>query len=193
MVGKIATWVGTVASVASFVQTIAANSSDYWILITFGCFFILGLGVVLEIVSYMRRRPKIYRDDKKIRDYLYRWIKGGGRVVIFTHDMTWAADQEMQDLLISKSRVNELTICLPHAIALTDLLQKGGASIITYENLDYVPTSRFTIIQDGRNDSQVAVGRRINGRHIIEEYVAGAHPVFAIAKDLVEILRRSAR
>ncbi|MCI0562065.1 MAG: hypothetical protein MN733_26555, partial [Nitrososphaera sp.] len=85
---------------------------------------------------------------------------------------------------------NELTICLPDRIALADELEREGARVCLYPRLGYTPQSRFTIINKDRMDSQVAVGRRIRDKHVIEEFSLGEHPVFSVANDLVEVISR---
>lgn len=65
-----------------------------------------------------------------------------------------------------------------------------GARIATYPDLSYVPLSRFTLIRHGRQDTEVAIGRRIRGVHTIETFGPGIHPAFALAEDLVEFVLR---
>ncbi len=145
--------------------------------------------IVLEIVNYFRSKPKVYRSARKIRDYMYNWIKGSGRVVIFTRDMSWVNDDEMKDLLREKSKNDELIICVPQLNERAVELKKDGATIFEYRNLNYVPKSRFTIVNYGRGDAKVAVGKTIGlNQHIIEEYATGAHAFFNVANDLIEIL-----
>src|SRR5689334_5013680 len=45
-----------------------------------------------EIVNYVRAGPKTYRSTEKINAYMRRWVAGGGRVVIFSRDLSWAND-----------------------------------------------------------------------------------------------------
>ncbi|MBA7716071.1 hypothetical protein ES703_125132 [subsurface metagenome] len=119
---------------------------------------------------------------------MYKWISGGGRVEILSHDMSWVSDEEMKELLRSKARKDELCLCLPKEIPLSEELKKEGAQIYTYSELKYVPQSRFTIINSGRMDSQVAVGRRSGEKHVIEEFSIGKHPIFSVANDLVNLI-----
>jgi hypothetical protein len=121
---------------------------------------------------------------------MFRWISQGGRVVVFTRDHTWAHESRIRELLSTKARRDELTICLPADTDLTRSLRSDGAEIIAYPQLGYTPGARFTIINDGRvAGAAVAIGRQIDGIQVIEEFPIG-DPVFAVAKDLVEVLRR---
>jgi hypothetical protein len=160
------------------------------VLLGFGV-VLTGVAVFMDIRDFMSRRPKSFRTKKQIRDYMYHWIDNGGKVCIFSNDLSWVdGDSEMIDMLRRKAEKSELSICIPETIPIAETLKTSGATILTYSPLKVVPQSRFTIINCGRMDSQVAVGRRMDGVHVIEEFGAGDHPVFAVASDLVEIATR---
>jgi hypothetical protein len=122
-----------------------------------------------------------------------KWVSSGGRVVIFSRDMTWADEPATRNLLRDKARRNELTVCLEHAISLTDELKQDGATIITYGELVHVPQSRFTIVDFGREGARVAVGVRNGNVHIIQEFQSGIDPLFALADDMVKFLMALSR
>ena len=111
-------------------------------------------------------------------------------MAIFTRDMSWAGEARIKRLLMTKAQANELTICMPKMIPLAQELADAGAKILTYPQLDFVPSSRFTIINADRMDAQVAIGRTIGEYHVIEEHAAGTHPIHAVTKDLVELVRQ---
>ena len=144
--------------------------------------------LVREGVIYKRSAPKVYKDSKKINDYMYRWIGSGGRVVIFSRDMSWASGDEIRRLLFEKAENNELTICLEHSIPLTGELQNAGATIVYYEDYNHVPRSRFTIIDFEREGARVAVGVNEDGNHVIQEFRSGTHPIFAVCEDLAKFV-----
>lgn len=167
-----------------------AFSAIEGILIGFGV-VLTAVAVFMDIRDFVSHRPKAFKTKKQIRDYMYHWIDGGGKVCIFSNDLSWVDDDsEMIDMLRRKAEKNELSICIPEMIPIAETLKANGATILTYAPLKVVPQSRFTIINCGRLDSQVAVGRRMDGVHVIEEFGAGDHPVFAVASDLVEIVTR---
>ena len=189
MIRIVFTWVGTAASILGLVIADWPTALEHqgWLV---AVSMMLSIGLIWDVAAHLRHRPKTLRTADEIKRYMHAWIRGGGRVVVFTRDMTWVDSADIKSLLMEKARAHELTICLPSGIPLTAELAAEGASIITYEELGYVPTSRFTIVNDGRGDSHVAVGRRIDGKHVIEEFSLGSHAVFSVAKDLVEILRK---
>jgi hypothetical protein len=153
----------------------------------------IGLAAVISasrIVAFRAARPIVLRSDRAIRDYMYKWISSGSQVMIFSHDLTWIDDERMMEMLRGKARRRELSICLrahiPAAIELSEL----GASIFTYGELGYIPTSRFTIINRGRYDAHVAIGRSGNGEHVVREIASGQDPLFALANDLAEVVMK---
>jgi len=193
MLLRIATWLGTITSLIALIlalkpigQPLTALQGGFITLLAV-CFIIL---VILDIRNFQNSSHRVLKNQNEIAKYMYKWISKGGCVAIFTHDMSWAADLKITELLHQKARGGELSICLPRRIPLANELEKEGANISTFEELHYIPQSRFTIINKDRMDAHLAVGRRIGDSHVIEEYSIGQHPVFAIANDLVEVIMR---
>ena len=136
---------------------------------------------------------KVYRigDARGIRDYMFHWIKNGSRVAIWTRDLSWAADEELDEMLRQKAQRSELIICLPENIEKTDSLKASGADIVAYGTSE-TPASIFTIVNYRRTGSRVAVGMRKGNHHIIQEFSSDEHPTFHLAMDLVELARGKA-
>lgn len=136
------------------------------------------------------RATHAYRvnDQAGINRYLYRWIDSGGRVAIWTRDMSWAEDAAMNQLLLRKAQAKELIICLPKAIATSDYLKQNDAEVVAYGTWD-APAVSFTIINYNRAGSRVAVGRASGNKHIIQEFSEGEHPAFYMAHDLVRMVQ----
>ena len=127
----------------------------------------------------------------QVNDYMLTWVGQEGKTAIFSNDMTWAReDGRIKDVLLNKARRSELIVCLPKQIQLTEELEKAGAQVYTYEHLNVIPESRFTIVKFGRGDATVAIGRRTkDGKHQIEEIANGEHPSFAVANDLINVIK----
>lgn len=184
---------GTFASIVALVISLDPTPDDWRafeialaVLASVG-FLVVG---IIEVRDVLRRTPRPYSDRNKIWAYLYEWIREGDRVVVFTRDMSWADEDEMIQLLKSKAYANELTVCLPERTSLIEDLSEAGAEVITYPDLDFVPSSRFTIVRYERADAEVAIGRTIDGVHVIEEFRVGEHPAYALADDLVRLTRQ---
>jgi hypothetical protein len=187
---------GSLASVVSLVVVMRPKNAPLTVLEAVG-YTIAGFLVLLfgtsRVRDYVKLMPRTFKTKKKIRDYMYRWISRGERVAIFSRDMSWVDDGQMRDLLRRKARKHELILCLPRAINLSNELGELGAEIHVYPDLDFTPSSRFTIINVGRHDSQVAIGRRMGDVHTIQEAASGHDPLFAVAEDLVSVVSRLGR
>jgi hypothetical protein len=145
--------------------------------------------ILWEVYSYFRSAPKRFRlsQQDKIRSYMIRWLKSGGRAVIFTRDMSWV-DESVKGILLAKARQHELTICIEHQLPIADELLQAGANVISYADLGVVPQSRYTIIDFEKHGARVAVGGAVGKYHVIQEFRDGEHPFFAVAEDLAKIL-----
>ena len=195
IVPQILSSVASVASVVGLYLIIRPkedtfSSLEVGFFVAFLIFAVIAIG--LQIYNYVKQRPKKYKTPKKIRGYLFKWIKLGGRVAIFTHDMSWVDDDEMKAMLVNKAERNELEIFMPAARPVGTELEKHGARLYVYADLNVIPSSRFTIVNVDRHDSRVAVGGKVGGVHVIREFSIGEHPFFAVAEDLTRIIRNAA-
>jgi hypothetical protein len=152
----------------------------------------LSLGILIFLEFLDRRGRRVFGKDDVlgIQKYMHDWIEPGGRVAVWTRDMTWAQNQETRSLLINKARRKELILCLPELNELAKELSGAGAEVCAYgtRHLES-PASRFTIAFFGRDGSRVAVGRADGDTHVIDEFSAGGHPAFHLATDLVALVR----
>lgn len=159
--------------------------SSYLIALTAAVGIIVTFIVATEVAGrtpyYVFRRG----DTDGIGKYMYKWIKNGGRVAIWTRDMSWANDAKIRSLLKTKSRDGELVVCISKPTALTEELGRLGAEIYYYGDHRQAPESRFTIANFHVGGGSVAVGRPAGPWHVIEEFQAGHHPAFHMASDLV--------
>jgi len=157
------------------------------IVIAIVCFILF---VVLELLAHRGRRVYSKDDMGGIKKYMHDWIKHGGRVAIWSRDMSWAKDRDTHDLLLEKANRQELILCLPERNELAIELERNGAEICAYGN-NYLesPTSRFTIGFYGRDGARLAVGRAEGNTHVIDEFNSGSHPAFHLADDLIGLVR----
>ena len=157
----------------------------------FVCLGVFLITSIIVIVLEWINRPKTYKNDNKIGEYMLDWISKTGRTVIFTRDMSWAKTNDIKNKLVDKARAQELILCMPLKTEFASDLEKDGAEVYEYPNLDYTPESRFTIVHYGRSDAKLAIGRTASdGKHRITEFENGLHPQFHLAEDLVNILRK---
>lgn len=146
--------------------------------------------VVLEFISYRGRSVYAKSDRDGIKKYMHTWIQHGGRVAIWTRDMSWAHSADTRGLLLEKAANGELILCLPERNEFATELEAAGAEVCAYGSAHLEsPASRFTIIFFGRDGAQVAVGRAEGDAHVIDEFTAGSHPAFYLAEDLIALVR----
>lgn len=152
--------------------------------------------VILEILDRRGHRIFAKSDAEGIKKYMHDWIEHGGRVAIWTRDMSWARSADTRALLRAKAERQELILCLPESNDFARDLAAAGAEVCAYgANQLELPASRFTIVFFGRDGSRVAVGRADKDTHVISEFDASDHPAFHLAGDLVALVRaqRAAR
>lgn len=193
LVRKLVALVASFASMAGLLVAFLPSPRNlaWWAvaLLVSATFFLVVL-VVLEFLDRRGRRVYAKADTEGIRRYMHDWIEHGGRVAIWTRDMSWAQNPETRRLLAEKARRNELILCLPELNELAGELAAAGAEVCAYgaRHLES-PASRFTIAFFGRDGSRVAVGRAEGDTHVIDEFSAGGHPAFHLAEDLITLVR----
>ena len=141
---------------------------------------------------YIAEGKRVFKqsDPESIRNYMLHWIAYGGRVAIWTRDMSWAKGDKSQNLLREKAENGELIICLPSHTEFSRELKAKGAQIYVYgRELLSDPSARFTIAFYGRDGSKVAIGRAQADKQVVEEFSSGAHPSFQLAYELVQIAK----
>ena len=141
---------------------------------------------------YIAEGKRVFKqsDPESIRNYMLHWIAYGGRVAIWTRDMSWAKGDKSQNLLREKAENGELIICLPNHTDFSRELETKGAQIYVYgQELLSDPSARFTIAFYGRDGSKVAIGRAQADKQVVEEFSSGAHPSFQLAYELVQIAK----
>ena len=188
----LSTFVGTIASVLALIIPILVSyeSISTWMKLGLVVFALLTL---LTLVVFFRSAPtiKVYKreDFVGIRNYMFRWIKNGGRVAIWTRDMSWVSDKEMTNMLVGKAKAGELIVCLPEGNDLSDSLRLEGAEVIAYGVVN-TPSSSFTIVNYERDGSRVAVGRPDGNLHIIQEFSVSDSPILQLTNELVRLVRQ---
>ena len=185
---------GSVASVVGILAWVLPRSkpTPTWfvvLLIVVGA--IVFAFAVADFRVMQRRVIKAASDEKGIRNYMHNWIRHGGRVAIWTRDMSWARNDETKSLLEEKARNDELVICLPSLDDLTSHLRSLGAEVVDYGSCGYKdPKVRFTIRYFERTGTEVAVGYADGAFHVIDELSSKDDPTFYLAQELVALIRK---
>ena len=197
LLGSVIGSFGTVLSV-TIPLLIASQIISWWmivLIVTFVVLMVLAMTMVLIVVLKSDTPTKVYKiEDKwRIRNYMFHWISIGGRVAIWTRDMSWVEDAEMNQLLRRKSEAKELIICLPRDNDKSNSLNKQGAEVFAYGGFSDSPGASFTIVNYDHPGSRVAVSMRRGNLHIIQEFSADDHPAFHMAQKLVGLVREQNR
>jgi len=182
--------ISALASIIGFLIPYFSNGASYTSAFQFSCLLVFSAASIVIIWNSVKEGAKRYKSETDINNYMYNWISNIGRIAIFTRDMSWTNDSQIKARLIEKAEKSELIVCMPIANDFAQELRQKGALILEYSNLGYEPQSRFTIVQFGRNDARIAIGKTIKGTHKIEEFDSADHPLFFVANDLVNILLR---
>lgn len=154
-----------------------------------GLVVMLGFLIWYEIATSSGKRVYSLSDTQGIKSYMLHWIENGGRVAIWSRDLSWV-DDEAKELLKVKARRGDLILCLPQEIHLSTELKNFGGQVYYYgSTYNEGTSSRFTIAFYGRDGSKVAVGRTKANQHVVEEFGSGEHPAFYLAHDLVKFAK----
>ena len=205
LISQVCVAVGILIGIAAW----EGNDTVRWSVGAIVLIFVL-ISMTLLISEYKAHRAKRYPTPARINQFMHSWISQPGRTAIFSNDMTWVSGEihvrplvavihklrgtrapSIKELLIRKARADELLLCIPRPNELSNELAAEGAAVSTYEALNLVPKSRFTIVRYGQAGAAVAIGRADqDGVHEIERFSEGHHPGFALASDLVDFVRR---
>lgn len=180
---------GAFASLAALIYTLKGSAP--FTVLQLG---LLGIGIILFVYTVYHEyehMPARMKSEQEISEYMYDLIDSGGNIAICSRDMSWAdGNDTIEDLLREKAQDNELTIYLPEKTDFVTGLESHGAQIYEYGELDYVTESRFTIVNRGRMDAKLAIGRRREDIHTVEEVYIGDSATFHLAKDIIELISR---
>lgn len=192
-VGEAVTLLASFASIASLLVYFLPPKDKWpWWIVPLMIFGGVTFLIALLLLCLDQRGRHVYSnaDTTGIKKYMHRWISHGGRVAIWTRDLSWVADNETKDLLLRKAARKELILCIPTTIQIATELTNAGAEVCIYgRDLLESPSSRFTIAFFERAGSRVAVGRAEGDAHVIEEFSAGSHPAYHMAVDLIKLAR----
>lgn len=185
--------IGALTSLVGLVFAVKPSGTDWtgWHTALLIVSLLLGaLSMYFDVQKFRSRPIRILPGPAAIRDYMFKWINEAGAVAIFSRDLSWVNDDPMRNLLKEKAAKGELTLALPKSIPFSESLEESGAKTLYYSETDYATRSRFTLVNVGRNDTRLAIGRTEGGRHIVEEFSAGDHPAFYLAQDMLDLVER---
>ena len=99
LIRDLITSVGALASLVGLVFAVRAPGTPWSPLeiSLFAVAMLLGLiSIFFAIAKYRSRSVKVLKNKRAIRDYMYHWIKNAGGVAIFSRDLSWIDDNEIE-------------------------------------------------------------------------------------------------
>ncbi|MCA1936933.1 MAG: hypothetical protein LDL37_15930 [Asticcacaulis sp.] len=146
---------------------------------------------ILCIKEYIEKnKGKTYKNDDEIKKAMFNIIKNSGSTVIVTRNMSWSNDKDIENELGRKSSHGDLKIYLQHIPNNLDEIANLKNSMKKY-NLNFTPSCRFTISNNGHHNEAMHIAVPGNGKHSIYSYSSNDGPIFYLAKDLVRLLETS--
>ncbi|ASJ76207.1 hypothetical protein [Granulosicoccus antarcticus] len=186
-------WLSAVASFIGLgvaLQTPIENLSGWKLVLLIVVILVFGISAIYDAWKNYKSKPKKYRNEKKINEYMYSILADGGRCEICSRDASWIEDDKIFDMLKNKASRGELVFFLHQKTDKIMQLTELGADLYIYGDQKFEPLTRFTIVNSGnRASSFLAIGRKKpNEPHVIEE-LDSSHPTYSLALDLLSTIK----
>lgn len=139
---------------------------------------------------FLADTKNIFDNEKEIKKYMKNWVNNDGQTVIVSRDLSWVSPNDnIYNILRKKAKNDELTIIMQKSNTCVKDLEKCGAKIYYYGNLDFTPKTRFTFIHYGRTNPRLAIGYQFKGVTKILEYEKSGTIEYSLAEDLCNLLK----
>lgn len=155
--------------------------------------------LVVEIIKARSRRRFVLKNEDEYIKFMKKYLTHPGKIVMVSHNLSISKSMTLREILKDRAQKEELTLFTRKKGEFSSELLELGASVTFYEDLDFEPRSRFTIVSADRDEAKVAVdwqspkplddGRDITRRVAI--FRKGEHPYFSAVADLVTVLEKS--
>jgi hypothetical protein len=181
--------VGSLGTVVTALSVVFSMSSPLlikivlWLLVAIAAYT-----VVIDVKSFSAKRPKRFiPNSEKVNGYMCKWLNSGGRVAVFSRDLSWAQkNSKAEEILQNKAKNGELVLFVKVQTALTDQLKSLGAQVNQYPE-SFVPKARFTVVDYEKDGARLAIGLVEDNMHTIREYDTRHPNVMALANDLISL------
>lgn len=149
---ELISFIGTVVSIISFFF-LEIEWSMAKIILMIALIVLLGLAVYF---LFIKRETKTYKSQEEINEFMKNWIKTNGVVKIFSRDLSWL-DDEMYGILQAKGEDLYLYVEKKNEKIEKILQMNPESKIFFYEDIGFIPNSRFTIIHANKDEKQIAI------------------------------------
>ncbi|WP_163164045.1 hypothetical protein [Arthrobacter sp. Alg241-R88] len=186
---------GTAGLIATIVSAWGTSAGLAVLIVGVIGIILLGVQVYLDIWGKSRKFRRFRNQDapegrRAVKVYMDQLLSKGENVAIFTRDMSWV-DGDTEVLLTQKAKKNNLTVFMLKANDLSARLSTAGAEIYYYETItgDRPIMSRFTLINLGRSQAELAIGHRDEDVHTIEMFSNPREYALTLAQDMFLLLK----
>lgn len=158
---------------------------------------------ILQEIRYFIKNKKIRANtDRQYINFIKAWLSHPGDVAILSYGLSVSKNEEVFDILKNLVKERRLNIAMHSENINSKELRNLGANVYYYEKLDFIPSSRFTIVRYRQDDAKVAIDwekpkplyeNSLDPDRSIVIFRKGQHPFFAAASDLFEFLVSNSR
>lgn len=194
---------GTIAWLASLFTIVGisiSNAVEFWQTSSEVRKFLLIIVLVgalvmalVDVVFWFRSKPKRYKSEAAINQYMISLFQRGGSASIFANNLSWVTTEVLSCVgKLARDRKKVIKVYVPKQNSVTEQLQKVGVQVKTYPGLNYVPEARFTLVNPTEPGSSIlAIGKGTLPNFYIDEYYDQTQArIISMARDLFNILEK---
>ncbi|NJM33441.1 MAG: hypothetical protein HC850_00690 [Rhodomicrobium sp.] len=113
---------------------------------------------ILQEIRYFIKNKKIRANtDRQYINFIKAWLSHPGDVAILSYGLSVSKNEEVFDILKNLVKERRLNIAMHSENINSKELRNLGANVYYYEKLDFIPSSRFTIVRYRQDDAKVAI------------------------------------
>lgn len=173
------------------IAILSIKSGSFKIFIEIILFISIVFSAYKIISLFLTETKNVFDNEQEIKNYMKNWVNNDGQTVIVSRDLSWVSlNDDIYNLLCEKAKNDELTIIMQKPKPCVKNLEKLGAKIYYYSNLDFTPKTRFTFIHYGRTNPRLAIGYQSKGITKILEYEKSGTIEYSLAEDLCNLLKK---
>lgn len=189
-----------ILEIISFISAVVSIISLFFVDDNWGTgkiIILISLIIVAMIMIYflfIKSSTQKCKSQNEINEFMKTWIKTSGVVKILSRDMSWV-DDEMLGILQTKGA--DLYLYVEKSNEIVEKIRKMNpeGNIIFYNDIGFVPNSRFTIIRANKDDRQIAITiKERSGYKKLEHeiYISNENPIdkriLGLANDLMNCI-----
>ena len=162
-------YIGIAGSIASIVSLFVSSDKGIFniVALVIGAISVI-LSVCLEIKDYVENKPLKFDRQGNI-DYMRQIISNEGKIIVFAGELSWVNNDEIRKALKEKGK--DLTLCVKNTAPNLEDYKKAGVKVYTYNDGDFSPKARFTIIRPNDTNEKIAIASVLDNHKTEKRYV----------------------